>query len=250
VSSEKFSHICRHYFPRWKERLFSHPLWQDLGSGQATQAQFVGWLLESYHFIEGVNDRLALAVAECHDLRVRAIFAHHYTEEYDHAKFFIESLKALGLDEATIFSARPLPSTLAILNFMRQCARRDPLQYAVCSGFLESTGTDRIRARTFYASLSEHYSADKTQVIDPLVDHVGLDEEYGHNNLLESIVEILGDVPTKRASEALEAGAMLVETLELWSTDIQRNYDQSVFSTRSTKTYYRPPVATRGHTSA
>lgn len=245
ISPQRFASICRHYFPRWKTRLFSHPLWQQLASGEATRSQFIGWLLESYHFIEGVNDRLALAVAECYDLRIRPLFAHHFVEEYDHAKFFISALNALGFDEATIISSRPLPGTLAILNFMRQCARRDPLQYAVCSGFLESTGGDRERARTFFAHVAEHYSPETEEVVGPLVGHVSLDEAYGHNNLMEKIVERIGLIPIARASAAVEAGAMLVETLELWSADIQRSYCQSPFTTRSTTTCYRPLGAQR-----
>jgi hypothetical protein len=245
ISPQNFCSICRHYFPHWKNRLFSHTLWQQLATGEATRAQFIGWLLESYHFIEGVNDRLALAVAECYDLRIRPIFAHHYVEEYDHSKFFVDALNALGFDERTIISSRPLPSTLAILNFMRQCARRDSLQYAVCSGFLESTGADRERARSFFACVAEHYSPDTNDVVGPLVGHVQLDESYGHNNFLDKIVERIGPLPTARASAALEAGAMLVETLELWSGDIQQTYNQSPFTTRNTNTYYRPLIPAR-----
>jgi hypothetical protein len=249
VSPQKFSSTCRFYFPRWKNRLFGHALWRQLATGEAARGQFIGWLLESYHFIEGVNDRLALAVAECYDVKIRPLFAHHYVEEYDHADFFINALNALGLDEASIISSRPLPGTLAILNFMRQCARRDPLQYAVCSGFLESTGSDRERARTFFAYVAKHYSPDTNDVVAPLVGHVQLDESYGHNNMMERIVERIGPVPIARASAALEAGALLVETLELWSTDIQRSYLQSPFTTRHTNTCYRPLIPGRRRSS-
>jgi thiaminase len=242
---EKFSAVCRRHFPVWKERLFSHPLWQRLGTGEASRVQFLGWLIESYHFIEGVNDRLALAVAECYDHRVRPLFARHYTEEYDHGHFFVKSLAALGYDEPTVSSARPLPSTLAILNFMRQCARRDLLQYAVCSGFLESTGGDRLRARDFYARLAQHYEPDRPGAFKPLLDHVNLDEAYGHNNMMESIFERLVRIPAERASAALTAGALLVETLELWSTDILRTYDRPHFTPRIGPASYRPtPAAT------
>lgn len=240
LSHELFSAVCRRRFPVWKERLFSHPLWQRLCAGEASRAQFLGWLIESYHFIEGVNDRMALAISECYDHRIRPIFAHHFTEEYDHSYFFVKSLAAFGYDERTVSSARPLPSTLAILHFMRQCARRDPLQYAVCSGFLESTGDDRLRARDFHDRLAEHYAAEHPGAVKPLVDHVNLDEAYGHNNLMEAIAARLGRIPVERASAALTAGALLVETLELWSTDILRTYDRPDFTPRTGPTRYRP----------
>jgi hypothetical protein len=243
ISHEKFSAVCRRHFPVWKERLFGHQLWQRLCAGEASRPQFLGWLIESYHFIEGVNDRLALAVSECYDHRVRPLFARHFTEEYDHGHFFAKALAAFGYDERTVSSARPLPSTLAILHFMRQCARRDPLHYAVCSGFLESTGGDRLRARDFYARLAESYEADRPGAVKPLLDHVNLDEAYGHNNMMEAITERLVRIPIERASAALTAGALLVETLELWSTDILRTYDRPDFIPRTGPAQYRPASA-------
>lgn len=244
LTPQAFSSMCRRLFPIWKERLFSHRLWVILVTGEATRSQFLGWLLESYHFIEGVNVRLPLAIAECSDQKIRPLFAHHYSEEYDHSRFFLESLNALGMDTETVLSCRPLPATKAVLNFARQCARRDPLQYAVCSGFLESTGADRLRARAFYEHLAKNYASDTPGVIQPLVSHVNLDEDYGHNSMLENICQKLGPLPSRRASEALEACSIFVETLELWSTDIMRTYGRPDFFNCMGLNRYRPAIAT------
>jgi len=229
LDPEVFSGVCRQFFPVWKERLFSHPLWHSLGSGEASRAQFGGWLLESYHFIEGVNVRLSLAVAECSDLNVRPLFARHYSEEYDHSVFFLEALSAFGMSKERVLATKPLPSTLGVLNLMRQCARRDPVQYSVCSGFLESTGADRIRGRTFFEHLKKNYAVDAPGITQPLVNHLSLDEAYEHNSLMEAVCLRIGKLSAHRASKALEAGLLLVETLELWSTDIMRTYNRSDF---------------------
>lgn len=244
VSPEQFSSACRSLFPEWKERLFSHRLWLDLSRGKASRTQFLGWLLESYHFIAGVNVRLALAVAECSEHSIRSLFAQHYSEEYDHCHFFMSALNDFGLSKEEILNSRPLPGTLAILNFMRQCARADSLQYAVCSGFLESTGTDRERGREFFSHLMKYYSPEKTSAIQPLVEHINLDEAYGHNSLMEAIVDKLGDIPLERASAAINAGSLLVETLEMWSTDIRRNYSASEFKLRINPNQYRVRIST------
>ncbi|MEK6321355.1 MAG: iron-containing redox enzyme family protein [Acidobacteriota bacterium] len=239
VTGEEFCAIARRLFPYWKERLFGHQLWQDLTSGRAMRAQFVGWLIESYHFIDGVNERLSMAVAECADQRARSVFAKHYTEEYDHARFFVDALDALGIGETTVRMARPLPGTRAVLTLMRQFARRDYLQYAVCSGFLESTGGDRERARTFFELLAEHYTPDLPGVMAPLVAHVNLDEAYRHNDLMEKVVPHRGVIDLPRADRAIEAGLLLVETLEMWSTDILRHYASPDFVARCGLEPYR-----------
>ena len=226
VTIPTFIRICRQQFPIWKERLFSQPLWQKLSTGEATQGQFLGWAIESYHFIEGVNDRLALAVARCENHAIRSQFAKHYAEEYDHGDYFFKSLLKLGITEEEILTSRRLPGTTAILNHMRNCARQDPLQYAVCSGFLESTGGDRERARMFFTNLTAHYTDNSPLSLKPMVDHLSLDEAYGHNDLLEGIVQCIPTLTIKRAHGALNAGRQLVETLLLWSAEIERHYLQ------------------------
>jgi len=224
VTPAQWTTICRQLFPRWKEHVFSHPLWQMLATGEASSSQFAGWLLESYHFIEGVNVRLPMVIAECADVRVRHHFVRHYTEEYDHHHFFMQALNALGIDSTAVQASRPLPGTLAVLNWMRYCGRQDPLYYAACSGFLESTGSDREKARQFYQLLTEHYDRQLVGIVEPMAAHVALDEAYGHAGFLEKVCGELGAVPQQRANAALQAVAGLVETLELWATDILRHY--------------------------
>jgi pyrroloquinoline quinone (PQQ) biosynthesis protein C len=240
IAPEFFAAACRRLYAVWKNRLFSHPLWETLRIGKATQSQFAGWLIESYHFIEGVNDRLALNIAECADSKVKPLFIRHYIEEYDHSHFFITALGALGYDARLVESTRPLPATLAVLNHMRHCARRGPLEYAVCSGFLESTGGDRTSGLSFLDRVEKHYAADRPMVIKPLVSHIRLDEAYGHNDMLERVCAQVGKIARDRASEALGLGALFIETMELWSTDILKTYADPVSFPRTSIHRYRP----------
>ena len=216
--------VCRRLFPRWKERVFGHTLWTSLRDGLASRALFTGWLLESYHFIEGVTFRLPSVIAACADPRVRRHFVRHFAEEYDHHRFFMASLTALGIAPDTVRRARPLPGTQAVLNWMRACGRRDPLAYAACSGFLEATGSDQRSARHFYAELSRHYDTPSGAIIGPLAQHAALDEGYRHSGFIERIALEIGPVARARADSAVEAVRGLVETIDLWSTDVERHY--------------------------
>jgi hypothetical protein len=98
------------------------------------------------------------------------------------------------------------------------------LFYAACSGFLESTGGDRSNARAFFDAVTENYAKDRPAIVSPLVAHLELDEEYGHNGVIESVGPYLGTISHARASAALQAVRALVEGLELWSSDIIRHY--------------------------
>ena len=226
VPAHEFTAICRTLFPAWKGRLFSGPLWTGLSAGTLSRPVFLGWLLESYHFIEGANLRLPYAVAYCFNSAARDKFAHHYAEEWNHGSYYLAALSAAGFDEGQVLDCEPIPATTAVLNYMRRCARADPLDYAVCSGFLESTGEDRTAGRTFLRLLDEHYSTGQS-IAEPLVEHLELDEEYGHNGLLEETCKFFGELTVTRASAALDAGFRLVETLEYWSDSIMDSYSDA-----------------------
>lgn len=223
VMPETFADTCRRVFPQWKERLFSHPLWTSLARGSAPRDVFLGWLIESYHFIEGVTIRLPMCIAACTDASARAVFVRHFAEEYDHRHFFLRALQAAGMG-ADVAQRRPLPGTGAVLNCMREAARHDFLAYAACSGFLESTGTDRNNAHAFFTRVAEHYASTSPGIVEPMVAHVRLDESYAHGLFLEKVCRHLGPLPRSRADRALQSAWNLLETLEFWSQDILDHY--------------------------
>lgn len=240
IDCEHFIRVCRDIFPIWKQRLFSHPLWADLTSGKAPMHLFLGWLLEHYHYIEGANDRMSVAVAECNDIKIRYHIAHHYSEEYDHGKFLLKCLRNFGFDETTVLNSRPVPGTISLLNFMRRTGRQDGLNYAICSGFLESSGGDRNIAKSFLDCLEENYCQEKPHAIKPLRAHADLDESLGHGSLLEGILRDVGSISHARATEALTAGYTMLEVLERWSTDIERTYAHPDMLRRTGLPRYRP----------
>jgi hypothetical protein len=188
---------------------------------------FIGWSIESYWFILGVLDRLPLAIASATTADVRGVFARHFAEEWDHFRYFERTLDTLDITQEQRNQAEPLPTTRAIQNWMRAAARRDVVHYAVCSGFLESTGRDRDVARTFFDRLASHYCDRGRQSVAPMAEHVSLDEAYGHGGFVEKVLGSQNKIDINRARSALNAAFGLVETLEMWSTDIVRHYSQS-----------------------
>ena len=242
VPHDAFAELSRRVFATWKKRLFGHPLWRGLVDGNAPAAQFAGWLMENYHFIEGVSDRLGSATAYCRSRQARRHFARHYREEYDHGEFFIQALLALGFTRDAVYASRPLASTRGIIDHMRRCARQDSLFYAACSGFLESTGGDRSNARAFFSAVTANYAKDRPGIVTPLVDHLELDGDYGHNGVIERLGPHLGIISHSRASAALQAVHTLVEALELWSSDIIRHYTDATGDLRARAYGYRRSV--------
>jgi len=224
MEPSEFAHFCRSLYGPWKARLFSHELWRGLVEGSLDRRIFVGWAVESYWFIEGVLDRLPMATACSENRKLRSVFAHHFSEEWDHFHFFTRTLDVLGVSAEQRQVGQPLPSTRAILHWMRAAARRDPLRYAACSGFLESTGADRTAARSFFDHVAMRYDTPDRAAVTPMAEHVSLDEDYGHNTMVENAANCFSSISRERARQALQSAYGLLETLEMWSSDILRHY--------------------------
>jgi hypothetical protein len=240
ISPAAFLEVCTSLFPIWRRSVFDESLWVRLASGAVPRSLLVGWLVENYHFIQGVNDRLALAVTECQDPKIRPVFAQHFVEEYDHGRFFLEALAALGVHTEDVKRSRPLPGTLAVLNQMRSAARRDYLEYAVCSGFLESTGEDQQGALAFLHKVQGGLADDFSGALEPLAVHVRLDDGLGHPDNFGKICSLLQPISASRASDAINAGFLLLETLKLWARDIERSYFSHGNGLRLDVHSYRP----------
>jgi hypothetical protein len=69
-----------------------------------------------------------------------------------------------------------------------------------------------------------HFDSTNSPIVGPLAEHARLDEAYQHCGMLRLVSEAIGPVTRARADAALESARLLVETLEIWSTDILRHY--------------------------
>lgn len=240
LEPQEFARICRNVFPEWKRKIFTSDFWHNLTQGKLPKSAFAGWLLENFHFIEGATKRLSLVTASIRENKeIRELFSQHFIEEYNHYSFFLKSLKRLGFTKEQILQHRPLPSTSAIISHMRECGRRDVISYAACSAFLESTGGDRKEGMVFYDALTEHYDPEGAGIIRPLVDHAFLDEEYGHNDWLEKVCACLPSLDKERADSAIASAETLVETLALWTHDMERHYSSVPFDDILNASRYR-----------
>jgi hypothetical protein len=211
-------------YAHWNAQIFSHPLWTFLNNGSAPRALVDGWLIETYYFIRGANARLAYAIAECRDQRVRSLLRHHYVEEYDHYDFFREAIRRRGIDTTFLDERGPLPGTRAVINAARSAARRDALEYVACSGLLESTGSDANRGREFYRLLAANFDQEQSGFVEPMLRHVELDEGYGHGSVMRDVLVPIERLSIERANSVVSAGHDFAETVHDWFGDIVAYY--------------------------
>lgn len=239
-TGKELASLLGDFYKVWNQSLFSRSLWTSLVHGTAKPRVVDGWLIESYHFIRGANARLAYAASCTPDPRIRRIFAKHYSEEYDHYRYFADSLTRRNIDPATADRVGPLPTTQAVINMARHAARTDHLCYAACSGLLESTGSDSGRARSFYDAVAHHYDRDGSGFVAPMVHHVALDEGFDHGSVMRDVFEPIEHISAERANKVIEIVSLFKETLEYWFDDIERYYFlYGVFETGARRRSYR-----------
>jgi len=235
----QISSLLQSFFSTWNDLLFSHPLWRSLADGKAPTPVLDGWLVETYFFIRGANARLSYAASQTSDLRVRGILVGHYVEEFDHYKFFAESLRCRGIDPAAVDRLGPLLSTSAVINMARRAARLDYLAYAACSGLLESTGSDSTRARLFYNKLAANYDHIGSGFVEPMLRHVALDDAYQHGSVMSDIFNPIQRIEPERADRIIECAFQFKETLWLWFNDIHSYYHRYPFDGTKVHRHYR-----------
>jgi pyrroloquinoline quinone (PQQ) biosynthesis protein C len=221
ITSSEFLRILKVRYSVWNEEIFSRPLWIYLMSGKAPVSLVDGWLIESYYFISGAAARLGYAVAVSQDDRVTRYLLDHHLEEYDHFSFFRE---ALDLRKVRIPAYDPLPSTEAVINSARSAARKGPLHYTVCSGLLESTGSNTGRALNFYESVGRNFDTENSGFVEPLLKHVRLDQEYAHGSICEHVLAEFEILDVDLANSILDTAEKFKDTLSFWFDDIYSFY--------------------------
>lgn len=239
ITGGEFAEYLKTCFRNVNDTLFSHSLWASLANGTAAESVVSGWLVETYFFIKGANARLPNAIAHCEDDHLRDMLLHHYLEEWDHYKFFRDSIKLYGLDPVAIDVRGPIPATKAVMLFARDAGRKDSLAYLACSGLLESTGSDASKAREFYGAVQKHYDLAGAGFVKPMLKHIDLDEEYEHGDLMAEALEKYDHISIGDANSVVNVIREFKETLMQWFDEIEEYY-----SSNQRSVYAQPVSAT------
>jgi pyrroloquinoline quinone (PQQ) biosynthesis protein C len=219
VSPEEAIPRFQEVFKRLNVKLFTHTLWKTINTGQAHDQTLRNWILETYYFTRAVNSRLPYAIAYCKNGFVKNTFVKHFVEEYDHEIFFERALHELNIQRHQYSEFSPRPGTQAVIDWMRYSARLGEYHYAICSGLLESSGSNSIESRLFYENLKKHYPALEKSA-DHMLAHVSLDESYSHGNVFNEIVHLHGPFAKKELDELCDTLFQFYRVLEYWFTDI------------------------------
>lgn len=215
----------------WNQAVFAQPFLRKLFTGKAREPEVLGWGVEFYHFIEGVNEYMAAGVAHCNDdLAVLMEIVRHYVEEAQHSEIFLEGLVGCGLNRRRILTSQPLATTRAIINCFTEIAHRGPLAYASLFGLMQPMGEAPSEAavRRQYDALRGWYEF-ATPLFDAFEKHDLIDASLGHSDTtIAKIVRYKQGLTEPERSAAVSALRTSAEHFIFFFEGIGRYYGQSL----------------------
>jgi len=197
------------------EHIYSHPLWTAFRAGERRDA-VLAYLLETRHYLHAAGSRMAPGVASgWRDGPLLRLLASHVVEEADHAKFFEESLSAVGCSPELIGALRPSPITLEWICLMRSLAARDPLIAGVCSGLMESSAADHANVEGWHHMLVQNGLLAKPAV-DAIYQHVETDIELGHGQNWVEALKLTAPLTSEQLRDCLNSVCAVSEMIYRW----------------------------------
>lgn len=218
---EYFFSLCRF----WSKEIFAQLFWKTLLSGCASRSLVLGWGIEFYHYVESANEHMSAAVAYCrNDSLTRQWLAKHYSQEYNHSSIFLEGLVESGLDRQQTCAAPPLPSTRALINYLKELAISDTIAYMGTFAIVQSPGTREEFNQSYNLLIAQYPFA--SSLFNSFRNHAALDIELGHQELHLIKLCTREDVITKAQAKSILAAARgLVEHWILFFEGIYEFYN-------------------------
>jgi len=227
LSGEELYEVFRRRLPDYLLEAFSARYWDVMLSGRGSRGLYIGYLCELYHYTRNAARHMPLAVSACPPewRSVKRLLTTHYLEEWNHFDFFSNALSAMGISRPEIEASEPLPSTLAMSNFMRQAARVSPLAYSICSAILEGTTESAGSYGEFFKKIATLYELPRG-AIQPIFDHLALDGQYDHKSLFGEICGAIAPIRLEEVERTLSFGQQMVDHIYLWSAQILSFYER------------------------
>lgn len=169
----------------WNAHVMSQTHARRLFEGLAPESYVLGWGIEFFHFVRSARRYMARGASRTDGpTAVMSELWDHFVEEAFHDDIFLAGLCGCGLDGAAIRGRVPLPSTLALINHLHECAEAGALSYTAVFAVMQPNRTrptaDEIVKKYAFLSEKYHFAADlfeafrKHDMIDAELDHAEL----------------------------------------------------------------------------
>ncbi|MDB5142919.1 MAG: hypothetical protein JWQ66_1632 [Mucilaginibacter sp.] len=191
---EKITDSC----DMWQKQIGFHKLFDDLENSRLRKEVFIGWLIETYHYVKSAPVHTSFAIANCKNNFWRDILTGYFIDEHTHWKLYEDSLCEMGVNRTSLQNAHPLIGTMSLINMLCDIASKDTLAYFACTGLFEAKKADFNAAEKNFLKIAQLYGFEGCTV-SPIIDHMRQDVMANHTSLLSEALEGINEI------EALDA---------------------------------------------
>ena len=174
-----------------KNYLMNSPIFEKLKIGDLTVEQYSNFLKEAFHHVkETVPLLMAVgAILPYEKEKYREIVIEYINEEYGHHNWILNDIENSGvLNKKEVESSLPLPETQAMISYVRDEIRKNPMSFFGMVLVLEGTS---VEVATQSGELIMKHLGLSKKSFSYLFSHGSLDQEHivFFENLINGIEE-------------------------------------------------------------
>lgn len=216
----------------WNRHVMGQMFPTRLFEGHATRAEVFGWGIEFYFFIRAANEYMARGAAR-DDMPTQLLedVWKHYVDESPHEEIFLSGLIACGLRRNEIIDRMPLPSTMALTNFLYEKACGALLSYLSVFALMQpiEAPASRSEVKQRYDTFRNMYPF-ASPLFDAFEQHDSIDADLMHAKL--AVAPVIASWSPVSPHEKLAVFNTIRETAEhfiLFFEGIPRQYNTERF---------------------
>ena len=185
----------------WRRQIGLHPLFGGLTEKTYGREIFVGLLIETYHYVRLLPQRISGVANQNEDSPLSRALANYAIEEADHHEALGEALAQLPRIGSRVSCSHPAAGTLSLLNNFTAIGIRNPFSLLTCLALVEARESEVAEASLNFCTLASEF--DLEDVAEPFVRHMEMDVSMGHSDLLEGVHPDTYNLPLALAHEVV-----------------------------------------------
>lgn len=209
----------------WGEQLAETSISRDIFLGRTSKQVILGWLLETYHYVKDFPNTLEVALYASEG-KLSEILNNYMLQERGHEKFIAECLIKGGLTKEEIEESIPLISTRTISFLLKELFQFEPISVLLVASIIEA---DEFSEEDSY-EVTKKIALDNSfpeDIFAPFLKHVEIDNQMGHQKLLENNIEILKLIDKNKLHQIVNMLHDLKHAFDLQKLEIYEYYDKS-----------------------
>jgi len=181
---------------------YSHPAWDIIRSGRASQAQLVAWVIHNYHISRSAGVIAARMASRTTTGKLKSFFREDALEEFWHCdQFYFVDDPSLRFDADAVKSYVPLPGSTAFEEMALRAADESWIGHLLIAYFQESSIVFRDDSEQFYDAVETNYGLKN--FFAGWRRHMTLDLDHGHADGLRDLLDTDQMVSVNEAARGL-----------------------------------------------